>query len=58
MKKYVEIYFTEINVHGAVVVYGTEGIRQYYGYGKKEAERQYRDDARTVINEKEKEKQK
>ena len=31
------IEFVEMNVRGAWVVYGTIGIRQFYGYTKSEA---------------------
>lgn len=37
-----KIYLTERNVHGAWVVYGIIGVRQYYFYTKKQAERLYR----------------
>lgn len=36
------IYFVEKNIHGAWVVYGLFGVRQYYYYTKKEAMRRYR----------------
>lgn len=36
------INFVEKNVRGAWVIYGKLGIRQYYGYTKKEAMREYR----------------
>lgn len=36
------IYFTERNIHGAWVVYGINGIKQYYGYSKKDAEKLYK----------------
>lgn len=39
-----KIYFTERNVHGAWVVYGIIGIKQYYFYTKKQAERLYREE--------------
>ena len=32
-----DIWMTERNIHGAWVVYGVLGIRQYYYYTKKEA---------------------
>lgn len=38
------VYFAERNIHGAWVVYGGLGIRQYYGYTKKEALRRYKDE--------------
>ena len=36
------IRFAERNIHGAWVVYGLLGIRQYYGYTKKEAFAKYK----------------
>ena len=39
------VYFMEKNVHGAWVVYGELGVRQYYYYTKKEARRRYIEDA-------------
>lgn len=38
------IYFSEKNVHGAWVVYGLMGVKQYYGYSKREAEKRYREE--------------
>ena len=48
------IYFSEKNVHGAWVVYGLAGIKQYYGYTKREAERRYRDEYKKtfIVNKK------
>ena len=43
------IYFSEKNRRGAWVVYGVNGVKQYYGYTKKEAERRYREEAEKVI---------
>lgn len=43
------IYFPERNHRGAWVVYGINGVKQYYGYTKKEAERRYREEAKKVI---------
>lgn len=40
------ILFTERNIRGAWVVYGDLGVRQYYGYSKREAERRYREECR------------
>lgn len=36
------INFVERNIHGAWVVWGDLGIRQYYGYTKKESMKKYR----------------
>ena len=35
------IYFMEKNVHGAWVVYGELGVRQYYYYSKAQARQKY-----------------
>lgn len=43
------IYFSERNIRGVWVVYGVNGVKQYYGYTKKEAERRYREEAEKVI---------
>ena len=44
------IYFSEKNIHGAWVVYGALGIRQYYGYTKAESERRYKEECnRTIV---------
>jgi hypothetical protein len=45
------IYFTERNIHGAWVVYGSEGIKQYYGYTKRQAIERYKQDAKSVYAE-------
>lgn len=41
MKQSDYIYFVERNVHGAWVVYGELGIRQYYYHTKAESIREY-----------------
>ena len=38
------IYFTEKNIHGAIVVYGELGIRQYYGYTTAQAKKKYKEE--------------
>jgi len=43
------IYFSERNIRGAWAVYGVIGVKQYYGYTKKEAERRYKEEAEKVI---------
>ena len=43
MERIQKVYFSEKNIHGAWVVYGIIGIRQYYYYTKREAERLYRE---------------
>lgn len=45
-----KIDFAEINKYGAVVVYGSEGIKHYYGYTISEAKRLYREDTRIIKN--------
>ena len=44
-----EIYFTEKNIYGAWVVYGLIGVKQYYGYTKRESERRYREQVKQEI---------
>ena len=46
MSRQSAIYFTERNVHGALVIYGQIGIRQYYGYSKREAMKMYRNECK------------
>lgn len=43
------IYFVEQNIHGAWVIYGINGVKQYYGYSKREAENKYKAEAKRVI---------
>lgn len=43
------IDFSEKNARGAWVVYGTNGIRQYYGYTKEQAERMYKEQAKREV---------
>ena len=47
-----KIFFIERNIRGAWVVYGNEGIKQYYGYTKQQAKEMYQNDNRTFVNEK------
>lgn len=49
MTKRTGIHFTERNIHGAWVVYGELGVRQYYYYTKKEAEKKYKDEYRATV---------
>lgn len=37
-----DIWFVEKNIHGAWVVWGCLGPRQYYGYTKKQAIQEYK----------------
>ena len=43
------IQFVERNARGAWVVYGADGIKQYYGYTKAEAIRRYKYDSKTIF---------
>lgn len=44
------VFFMEKTIHGAWVVYGTEGVKQYYGYTKAEARKKYIEECKTIIN--------
>lgn len=44
------IFFVERNVRGAWVVYGLCGIKQYYGYTRKEAVERYKADCDIITN--------
>ena len=46
------IFFMEKNIHGAWVVYGIDGIKQYYGYTKAQAREKYIEDCKTFTNQK------
>ena len=43
------IFFIEWNIRGAWVVYGAIGVRQYYGYTKKEARQKYEDECARIL---------
>ena len=43
------IYFSERNIHGAWVLYGILGIRQYYGYGLEETKEKYVNEAKGKV---------
>lgn len=45
------VFFMEQNIHGAWVVYGAYGIKQYYGYTKEEARQKYIDSDTIFVNE-------
>ena len=51
MKKSEIIYFIERNIRGAWVVWGIDGIKQYYGYTKKEAKKKYLEYCNVFVNE-------
>lgn len=43
------VHLVEKNVHGAWVVYGAIGVKQYYGYSKAEAVRRYKEECKNTI---------
>lgn len=43
------IFFIEKNVHGAWVIFGRLGVRQYYGYTKREACEKYKEEFNKTI---------
>lgn len=43
------IYMIERNGHGAWVVYGILGVKQYYDYTKMQAREKYIDEARATV---------
>lgn len=43
------IFFIEKNIHGAWVIWGVLGIRQYYYYTKKEAKERYIEEAKGTV---------
>jgi hypothetical protein len=43
------IWFVEKNIRGAWVVYGIDGIKQYYGYTKARAKQKYIEDCKTIV---------
>lgn len=45
------IFFVERNIRGAWVIYGSEGVKQYYGYTKARALELYRASGRSFVNE-------
>ena len=50
MSEKAKVYFIDKNVHGAFVVYGSEGVKQYYGYTKSQALEAYRQAGKTFVN--------
>ena len=44
------VWFVEKNIHGAWVVYGIDGIKQYYYYTKAEAIRKYKNECNVFVN--------
>lgn len=43
------IHLVEKNIHGAIVIYGAIGIRQYYYCSKKEAMRRYQEECKALL---------
>ena len=43
------IFFMEKNLHGAWVVYGIAGIRQYYYYTKAQAKKLYLNECKKIF---------
>ena len=43
------VHFAKRNTAGAWTVYGTEGVKQYYGYTKAEAIRKYKEASREIV---------
>lgn len=44
------IFAVDRNVHGAWVIYGTEGVKQFYGYTNAEAINEYKKTYKEVYN--------
>jgi len=43
------IHFVEKNIHGAWVIYGILAVRHYYGYTKRQAMEQYRNECKRTF---------
>lgn len=50
MPEKAKVFFIDRNVHGAWVVYGSEGVKQYNDYTKQQAKGMYRESGKTFIN--------
>lgn len=50
MPEKAKIFFISQNLRGAYVVYGSEGVKQYYGCTKEQAKKQYQSSGRTFLN--------
>lgn len=46
------VFFMEKNIRGAWVVYGIDGVKQYYGYTKAQARQMYIDECKVFVNQK------
>lgn len=45
------VFFVERNHHAAWVVYGAEGVKQYYGYTKEQAIQLYKESCKIIKRE-------
>ena len=43
------IYHVDKNIRGAWVIYGDLGVRQYYGYTKRQSIERYQNDCRNIF---------
>ena len=50
MPEKAKVFFIDKNIHGAFVVYGSEGVKQYYGCTKAQVQEKYRQEGKTFIN--------
>ena len=49
MPEKAKIFFIGKNLRGAYVVYGSEGVKQYYGLTKEQAKKQYQSSGKTFV---------
>ena len=54
MPEKAKVFFIDRNVHGAYSIYGSEGVKHYYGYTKQQAKEMYRESGKTFVNRREK----
>ena len=50
MPEKAKVFFIDRNIHGAYVVYGSEGVKQYYGCTKQQAKSMYQQSGKTFVN--------
>ena len=50
MSEKAKVFFIDRNIHGAYVVYGSEGVKQYYGCTKQQAKEMYQQSGKTFVN--------
>ena len=50
MPEKAKIFFIDKSLRGAYVVYGSEGVKQYYGCTKEQARKQYQLSGKTFVN--------